>query len=37
MAMSVYVVLSADASGSRTPAIDAPRDGQKSHFNDPSV
>jgi hypothetical protein len=37
MAASVYIALSADASSSRTPVIDAPCDGQKSRFNDPSV
>jgi hypothetical protein len=33
MAASVYVALSADASSSHKPAIDAPRDNRRSHFN----
>jgi hypothetical protein len=37
MAMSVYIALSADASSSRTPAIDAPRGGQKFCFGDSFV
>jgi hypothetical protein len=37
MAVSVYVVLSADASSSRKPAIDASRDDRKSHFDDSSI
>jgi hypothetical protein len=37
MAVSVYVALTADASGSHTPVIDAPCDGQESRFNNPSV
>jgi hypothetical protein len=35
--VSVYVALSADASVSYRPPIDAPCDGRKSHFSDPSV
>jgi hypothetical protein len=37
MAVSVYIALSADASSSHTPAIDALRGGQKSCFGDSSV
>jgi hypothetical protein len=37
MAACVYIAMSADASGSHTPAIDAPRDGKKLCFSDPSV
>jgi hypothetical protein len=37
MAACVYIAMSVDASGSRTPAIDAPRDGKKLCFSDPSV
>jgi hypothetical protein len=33
MAASVYVALSADASSSCKPAIDAPRNNRRSHFN----
>jgi hypothetical protein len=34
MAPSVYIALSADASSSRMPAIDVPRDGLNSRFSD---
>jgi hypothetical protein len=37
MTSGVYIALSADASGSHMPVIDAPRDGQKSCFSGPSV
>jgi hypothetical protein len=37
MVVSVYVALSADALSSRKPAIDAPRDNRRSHFNNSHV
>jgi hypothetical protein len=37
MAASVYILLSVDASSSRSPAVNAPRDGQKSCVGDSSV
>jgi hypothetical protein len=37
MAVTVYVALSADASSSRTPMINAPRGGRKSYFSNSSV
>jgi hypothetical protein len=37
IATSVYVALSADASSSHKPMIDAPHDNQRSHFNNLTV